>query len=157
MIKKRPNFLIIDVDGVMTTGQFIYSAKGKVYKIFGPHDTDGLNMLKNKLKILFITADKKGYKISEKRIVKDLGYKLILVPENKRLEFIKGFSFENTIYVGDGYYDAKILKHVCFGICPKNARIEAKKNADFITPSRSGEGVILDAAIRITKKFKFNN
>ena len=43
-----PKILIIDVDGVMTTGQFIYSKYGKEYKIFGPHDTDGLDILKKK-------------------------------------------------------------------------------------------------------------
>ena len=29
--------------------------------------------------------------------------------------------------MGDGFYDAKILKECCFGISPKNARIEARK------------------------------
>ena len=31
----KPKYLIIDVDGVMTTGQFFYSEKGKVFKVFG--------------------------------------------------------------------------------------------------------------------------
>ena len=52
--------LIIDVDGVMTTGQFLYSSKGKEYKIFGPHDTDGLKIIKDKINIVFISADKRG-------------------------------------------------------------------------------------------------
>ena len=47
--------LILDVDGVMTTGQFLYSEDGKAYKIFGPHDADGLKILRNKLNILFHT------------------------------------------------------------------------------------------------------
>ena len=38
--KKKLN-LIIDIDGVMTTGQFLYSEKGKAFKVFGPHDSDG--------------------------------------------------------------------------------------------------------------------
>ena len=58
--------IIIDVDGVMTTGQFIYSKTGKLFKIFGPHDTDGLNLLKKKYNISFITADKKGLEITKK-------------------------------------------------------------------------------------------
>ena len=33
---------LLDVDGVMTTGQFLYSKDGKDYKVFGPHDSDGL-------------------------------------------------------------------------------------------------------------------
>ena len=60
---------------------------------------------------------------------------------------------KKVIYIGDGYYDAQILKDVLFGIAPKNARIEAKKTANFITNSNSGEGAILDAAIKINRKF----
>ena len=33
---------ILDVDGVMTTGQFFYTAGGKVMKVFGPDDSDAL-------------------------------------------------------------------------------------------------------------------
>ena len=48
-INNQPTILIFDVDGVMTSGQFLYSSNGKVYKIFGAHDSDGLKLLKNKL------------------------------------------------------------------------------------------------------------
>ena len=152
-MKNLPKILIIDVDGVMTTGQFLYSEKGKQYKIFGPHGTDGLNIIKRYIKILFVSADTKGFKISVKRIQDDLGYKIKYIHHEKRYEFIKKFGFENVIYIGDGYHDAKILKDVAFGIAPKNARIEARKAAKYITPSNSGEGAILDAAIIINKKF----
>ena len=32
-MKKIPNIFILDIDGVMTTGQFLYSKNGKEYKI----------------------------------------------------------------------------------------------------------------------------
>ena len=51
--------------------------------------------------------------------------------------------------MGDGYYDAKILKSCFFGIVPNNARVEAKESADYITPSNSGEGAVLDACLKI--------
>tara|TARA_B100000902_G_scaffold387763_1_gene432369 strand:+ start:65 stop:532 length:468 start_codon:yes stop_codon:yes gene_type:complete len=152
-MKMKPKIVIIDVDGVMTTGHFFYSKLGKVFKIFGPHDTDGLNLIKKKIKILFVTADKKGFGISKKRIVDDLGYKLIYSHHDKRYDLIKKYGFENVIYIGDGIHDAKILKKSKYGISPKNARKEAKKAADHITSSNSGEGAILDAAIIINKKF----
>ena len=49
---------------------------------------------------------------------------------------------------------AKILKDCRFGITPNNARIEAKKSANYITPSKSAEGAVLDAALKILKVFK---
>jgi len=145
--------LVIDVDGVMTTGQFLYSKKGKEYKIFGPHDSDGLKLIKNKVNIFFITADKRGFPISKKRI-EDMKYKLELVSEGDRYQYVKKkFGFENTIYVGDGIFDAPILKDCKFGIAPANARVEAKKMADYVTPSKSAEGAVCDACIKINKVF----
>lgn len=158
-MKKKKLFFLIDVDGVMTTGQFIYSQKGKVFKIFGPHDSDGLKLLKNIINIEFLTADKRGFAISKKRISDDLGFKINLVDEKNRMEFIqKKYGFKNTIYMGDGIFDSYIFKKVKYGIAPKNARIEAKRNADFVTQSNSGEGAVLDASLHLMKKFlKKNN
>ena len=144
----------MDVDGVMTTGQFIYSDKGKQYKIFGPHDSDGLKIIKKKIKINFVTADKRGFLISKKRISKDMGYNLNLVSEEDRYQYLnKKFGIKNIIYMGDGIYDAKILSDCYYGISPKNARTEAKKSSDFITKNRSAEGAVLDACLHIDKKF----
>ena len=143
---------VLDVDGVMTTGQFIYSRDGKLYKIFGPHDNDGLKMLKDKLNIFFITADKRGYPITEKRIVDDMGQKLTFVTEKDRLGYFKkNFKMNRLIYMGDGYHDAPILKDCLFGIAPNNARKEAKEAADYVTPSNAGEGAVLDACLYLLK------
>ena len=49
----KPNIFILDVDGVMTTGQFLYTKSGKTEKVFGPDDADALNILKNYMKIIF--------------------------------------------------------------------------------------------------------
>jgi 3-deoxy-D-manno-octulosonate 8-phosphate phosphatase (KDO 8-P phosphatase) len=152
---KKDLIFILDVDGVMTTGVFLYSEKGKTYKIFGPHDNDGLKLLKNKIKIKFITADKRGFSITKKRINKDMGFELDLVSEKDRLGYLNdNYSFSNLIYMGDGYHDASILRESIFGIAPKNARKEAKEAADFITESNSGEGAVLDACLEIIKVFK---
>lgn len=145
---EKPNF-ILDVDGVMTTGQFLYSKDGKEYKTFGAHDSDGLKMIRDLVNIKFITADKRGYPISRKRI-EDMGYKLELVTEGDRYTHVKEkFGFENTFYMGDGIFDAAILRDCMFGVAPKNARVEAKEAANFVTDSNSGDGAVCDACIKI--------
>jgi len=156
LIKKNNHpIFVLDVDGVMTTGQFLYSSDGKVMKVFGPHDSDGLKMIKKYIEVKFISADKRGFEISKKRISDDMGYDLQLVTENDRYEYInKNFGYENLIYMGDGIHDSKIIKDAMFGIAPKNARREAKLNANFITESNSGEGAVLDACIEIKMRFK---
>ena len=81
------NFLL-DVDGVLSTGQYLYSINGKIYKIFGPHDNDGLKMIKSHISISFVTADSRGFKISERRI-DDMGFAVKLVNELDRYNYIK--------------------------------------------------------------------
>lgn len=149
--QEKMNF-VIDVDGVMTTGQFLYSSKSKAYKVFGPHDSDGLKLIKGKLNIFFITADKRGLPISRKRI-KDMGYKIEVVSGNRYDYIKKKFGFVNTIFIGDSIFDAPIIRDCMFGIAPANARIEAKNWADYVTPSKSAEGAVCDACIKINKVF----
>ena len=154
MKQKKPTYFIIDVDGVMTTGIQGYSSKGKILKFFGPHDNDGLKILKNYISIRFVTADSRGLSISKKRIVDHLKFNLTLVKEQDRYSFLdKKYGIKNIIYMGEGIYDAKIIKDCLYGIVPHNGRIEAKKASNFVTNSKGGEGAVLDACIQILKYF----
>ena len=145
---------ILDVDGVMTTGQFFYSESGKVYKVFGAHDNDGLELLKNQIQIKFITADKRGYPITKKRIFEDMGYDIDLVTEKDRYKYLDDqYGINNIFYMGDGIHDVPIIKDCLFGIAPNSARIEAKKAADYVTDSDAGSGAVLDACLKIKELF----
>ena len=106
MLKK----FLIDVDGVLTTGQFLYSEEGKIFKIFGPHDSDGLKLIKHNIDISFISADKRGFEISKKR-VEDMGFSLVYCSEQDRKNYIaKNYNFKDLAYMGDGIFDVDILK-----------------------------------------------
>lgn len=148
-MRKPLKYFILDVDGVMTDGTFIYTADGKVAKIFGPHDADGLKLIRDKIEIRFISADHRGFEITKKRIVEDMGYPLELVSESDRFEYVKKFGFDQTVFMGDGYYDAPIIKECTIGIAPCGARIEAQRNANFITASRGGHGAVMDACLHL--------
>ncbi len=149
---KTLNF-VLDVDGVLSTGQFLYSSDGKAYKIFGPHDADGLKLLKDKISISFISADKRGLPISQKR-VQDLGFDVTYVCEQDRYQYVEQhFGLKNLIFMGDGLFDVPILRDCSFGIAPANARKEARAAAGFVTESKAGEGAVLDACLEIQKRF----
>ena len=111
--KFKPKVFILDVDGVMTTGHFIYSKKGKEYKIFGPDDADALNILKKFIEIRFITADKRGLPVSKKRIVNDMGFKLDLVNSYERLKWIsRKYNLDDVIFMGDGLLDFIVISSI---------------------------------------------
>jgi 3-deoxy-D-manno-octulosonate 8-phosphate phosphatase (KDO 8-P phosphatase) len=144
---------ILDVDGVLTTGQFLYSSDGKAYKIFGPHDADGLKMIQHAVDILLISADHRGFSISQKR-AEDMGFPIKLVLEKDRYTFIKeNFGFDHLIFMGDGIHDAPIIRDCMFGIAPANARKEARQCAHFVTESKAGEGAVLDACLEIIERY----
>ena len=112
---------LLDVDGVMTDGQFHYSSEGKVMKIFGPDDSDALALLDPFLEIQFVSADHRGFEISKARIVNDMKRPLELVSSKNRLAWIKErWDPETVIYMGDGIFDHYIFKAVGYSIAPDN-------------------------------------
>jgi 3-deoxy-D-manno-octulosonate 8-phosphate phosphatase (KDO 8-P phosphatase) len=154
MKKNIPKYFLLDVDGVMTSGKFTYSQKGKIYKEFGPDDADALNVLRRYLKIQFITSDHKGFKISKKRISNDMGFDLNLVPTFKRLAWVKKrFNLKQTIFMGDGIFDYLLMKETFFSICPNNSSSICKKYAKYQTKSKGGNRAVAEACLFILKKF----
>lgn len=145
---------IIDVDGCLTTGQFLYSARGKVMKIYGPDDADALSILKNKIYIHMISGDKRGFSITKRRVVNDMDFPLDLVNTFERIEWMeKGFNLKETIYMGDGILDGLVFEKVGYSIAPANAFFITKQKANFVTQSKGGEGAVAEACIHIFKKF----
>ena len=149
-----PKYFLLDVDGVMTSGQFVYSKRGKEYKVFGPDDHDALKLLKKFIKIEFVTSDLKGFSITKKRIKDDMGFPIHHVPMKNRVKWAKKkFPLNKTIFMGDGIFDYLLMKEVFFSICPKNSSNVCFKYADLITKKSGGDRAVAEASIFILKKF----
>lgn len=151
---REPKVFILDVDGVMTTGHFLYTQDGKVMKIFGPDDNDGLSLLKPNIEIRFVTGDKKGFPISKKRIADDMGFELDIVSTIKRIDWIaERYPLESVIYMGDGIFDHYVMQHVGYSIAPANADRNAKQFADYVTERKGGDRAVAEASLHIMEKF----
>ena len=146
--------LILDVDGVMTTGQFLYSESGKLMKVFGPDDNDGLGLLSPHIEIRFVTGDRKGFPISNKRIKEDMEFDLDLVSTIKRIEWIKErYNPKEVIYMGDGIFDHYVMKEVGYSIAPANSDRVAKAYANYVTERSGGDRAVAEACLHIMQKF----
>lgn len=149
-----PIVFILDVDGVLTTGQFLYTVDGKAMKVFGPDDNDGLSLLKSYLEIRFVTGDKKGFPISNKRIVDDMGFSLDLVSTIRRIDWITElYNPKQVIYMGDGIFDHYVMQAVGYSIAPANADKLAKQYANYITERSGGDRSVAEACLHIMAKF----
>ncbi len=153
VISKIKNF-IIDVDGVLTDGKFYYTSRGKIAKIFGPNDGDALNIIKDVVNVHMVSGDKRGFPITKKRVADDMKFPLDMVSTFERIDWIKEkFNSEESIYMGDGIFDATVFDKVAYGIAPANAFYITKQKADFVTLSKGGDGAVAEACFHIMEKF----
>jgi 3-deoxy-D-manno-octulosonate 8-phosphate phosphatase (KDO 8-P phosphatase) len=149
-----PSVFILDVDGVMTSGRFYYSVEGKVMKDFGADDHDGLSLLRPRLKIRFVTGDKKGFAISQRRIVEDMGFDLDLVSTIRRAEWIRErHPLNEVVYMGDGIFDHYVMREVGYAIAPANADPLAKRHAHYITERSGGDRAVAEASLHLLERF----
>ena len=147
-------YFVLDVDGVIARSMLLYDANGKAMKVFGPDDHDALNLLRDRLKIMFITGDKRGFPISKRRIVDEMGFELFLVSTFERAKwFGEHTDLSKTIYMGDGIFDAEVFGHVAYSICPSDGFYLARKKADFVTRSEGGNRAVAEACVHILSKF----
>lgn len=146
--------LILDVDGVLTDGQFHYTVEGKSAKIFGPDDADAILLVKPFINVVAVSGDQRGFPITEKRVEEDMGLPLHQVSTFERVDWIKEkFNLDETIYMGDGVFDAMVFDKVAYAIAPANAFPPIKQYADFVTQAKGGEGAVAEACFHIMKKF----
>lgn len=143
----------LDVDGVMTDGTFWYDDTGKQFKRFGADDADALALLRDHFEIAFVSADHRGFAITEARIARDMGYGLELVPAADRVQWIDmNFGIKHVAYMGDSFKDAPILRLAALGLAPSNASAVAKRAADFVTESAGGHGAVAEACIYLARQ-----
>lgn len=150
----RPRTFVIDVDGVMTTGHFLYGVDGKTYKIFGPDDHDALLLLRPHLEIRFVTGDRKGFEITRKRIVDDMQFPLDLVSTIRRAAWLREHvTPADTIYMGDGIFDHYVFPLVGYSISPANGFYLARERAEFVTKADGGDRAVAEACLHILESF----
>jgi 3-deoxy-D-manno-octulosonate 8-phosphate phosphatase (KDO 8-P phosphatase) len=100
-----------------------------------------------------ISGDKRGYGITKKRIGDDMGYPISLVSTFERREWLEQrFDLSKTIYMGDGIYDVLVFDFVGFSIAPQNAFFNTKRQANYVTTARGGEGAVAEACVYICEK-----
>jgi 3-deoxy-D-manno-octulosonate 8-phosphate phosphatase (KDO 8-P phosphatase) len=149
-----PEVFVVDVDGVMTDGTFWYSDSGKVLKRFGPDDADALGLVSRFLRIEFISADQRGFPITRRRIVDDMGYDLFEVGARERLDWVaERHGLGRVVYMADGIFDAPLLQAAAYGIAPSDADPLARAAADYVTTRPGGRRAVAEASLHLLERF----
>ena len=138
--------VVFDVDGVMTDGRFVYSAQGKISKTFGPDDSDAIKVLGRHVDVAFVSADGRGFPITEKRIAVDMGQELALVSQGERLDWIAARApLERVAYMGDSFTDIPVLKAVGTGLTTSDALPGVQRAATYVTQRRGADRAVAEA------------
>jgi YrbI family 3-deoxy-D-manno-octulosonate 8-phosphate phosphatase len=147
---KKIKLVLTDVDGVLTDGGLYYSNNGDVMKKFHVRDGMGVTLLrKNKIHTVIITKEKTKIvkQWANKMKVKKL-YDGIIHKELILYKIHKIFKIKNSeiAYIGDDVNDLELMKRVGFTATPRDGIDQAKRLADYVCKSRSGDGVFREIA-----------
>ncbi|RUM41943.1 MAG: 3-deoxy-D-manno-octulosonate 8-phosphate phosphatase [Desulfocapsa sp.] len=143
---KTIKLLLLDVDGVLTDGNLIYSHDGKESKSFNTQDGFGLRMLQDSgVEVGIITARNSEALV---RRASDLKITHLYQGSSNKLEAYKeickktGFKPFEISYMGDDWLDLVLLKRVGLSVAPANAVIEVKEIVHYVTSQGGGQGAV---------------
>ncbi len=147
--------LVMDVDGVLTNGEIIYTEDGRELKIFNVKDGHGIAMLAHSgMQIALITG--RNSPITQRR-ADELGIRYVFQGIKKKLPVLDslmtelGLYFNEIAYIGDDTPDIPVLERAGLAICPADAVDEVKEVVHLITENPGGRGAVREVTDLLMK------
>ena len=146
-------FLVLDVDGVLTDGGLWFDSRGEIMKRFDVRDGLGLRLLDQEgLTVAFLSGARGGG--TEER-ANQLGINYCLVGIKDKMDALislqkkLNFSRENTAFVGDDLNDLTIRAQVKFLFAPADACRPVRRQADAVLQNCGGHGAVRELSERL--------
>lgn len=143
---KQIKLLILDVDGVLTSGIIYYGSNEIEMKGFHLHDGLGIKLLQRSGIPVAIISGKNSEPVA--RRIQELniqhaylGYEEKL-PAYEDLKQKLGIKDEHIAYIGDDLPDLPLLRRVGFPVTVSEAPAILKQHADYITKNPAGKGAV---------------
>ncbi len=147
--------VLMDVDGVLTSGEIIYSASGDELKMFNVQDGMGITLARmGGLKTGILTGRKSQL---VQRRAEELKIDIVSqgsfdkLPEYEKIKQQLNLRDEEICYIGDDVLDIPVLKRVGFSVAVANARDEVKAITDYVTVAEGGKGAVREVIDKILK------
>ena len=155
---KRIKLLLLDVDGVLTDGRIIYDSQGRDLKIFDVQDGMGIHLL-SKMGIKTILVSARGSNTIHRR-AKDMSVFKVFENSTSKLNTFKKILNRlhlkpfQVCFVGDDLVDLAAMKRAGLKVAVKNACIEVRRMADYITKKPGSRGAVREIAELLLKSQK---
>lgn len=146
--------LICDCDGILTDGNLGYTKSGKIYKTYGCHDHEMINLLTVMgWEIIFVTNDKDGMAITKER-VKDMGCQVLSASPKVREDMVKTFSKQGYIvaFFGDSPSDLPAAMLADYRYTTANCFEPIKEYFHFVSKSKGGHGGFAECCYELIYK-----
>jgi len=150
------NWLILDVDGVLTDGSIFLGADGVELKRFNLLDGHGIKLWKRAGGDVALISGRaseatlsRAQQLDIEHVFQGFHHKLPVLQEFLEKQQIDP---AHVAYVGDDLMDLPALRHVGFGVAVANAVDELKAQADYITVRQGGAGAVREVIDLILKE-----
>jgi len=141
---KKIRLLILDVDGVLTSGKLFYGPHGSGIKDFCVYDGMGIKLLRNSgVEVAIITA-KQSEAVTFR--MQDLNIKHVYQSQSDKLVAYADLKQQLSVddseiaYLGDDLPDLPLLRRVGLSVAVPNAPLLIQKHVDFVTEKPGGYG-----------------
>jgi 3-deoxy-D-manno-octulosonate 8-phosphate phosphatase (KDO 8-P phosphatase) len=152
---RQIKMVLLDVDGVLTAGDIIYSDSGEQIKIFNVKDGVGIRLLKEAGLMVGIITGRKGQALHHRCV--NLGIDLIFDGVRHKDQVLDtvtartGISKDAIAYVGDDLPDLPVMKRVGLAVAVADAHEILRQQAHMITRARGGRGAVREISEAILK------
>ena len=143
-------FVLSDVDGVLTNGSLYIGSDGTEYKQFHVEDHAGIALLKfaniNTGLLSARFSETTSIRAEEMNIRTCIQGALNKAKELPEICSSNNINEKNIAYIGDGLIDIPVMEKVGLSIAVNNADDAVKSQSDLITLKNGGEGVLKEVA-----------
>jgi 3-deoxy-D-manno-octulosonate 8-phosphate phosphatase (KDO 8-P phosphatase) len=152
--------LILDVDGVLTSGLKAYDTTGNVVsKEFGDRDFTAIKeFVCAGIRVVFLSGDQQvNSQIAQLRCIPFFYSRRATGNLSKsecaiEIQNKYGHDKSETIFVGDDLFDVEMRAHAAFVACPSNGHYKMKEVSDLILNTKSGQGCVQELFEYFVKK-----
>lgn len=155
-MKRKLEYLVIDVDGTMTDAGIYYDENGNELKKFCTKDAAGFFAAHNVgIKIMVLTGRECA---ATTRRMKEMKVDYLYQNIKDKSAFLTDFMTENNIakeqigYIGDDLNDLPPMVLTGFVGCPADSCVEVREIADYVSSVKGGYGAVRDVIEHILRE-----
>jgi 3-deoxy-D-manno-octulosonate 8-phosphate phosphatase (KDO 8-P phosphatase) len=147
--------IILDLDGVLTDGSLLITPDGEWVRKMNIKDGYILQLAAKKgYRLIVITG---SFSSPVENRLNRLGINMVYQNVKDKMMLLKtlmaehGFSFPETLYMGDDIPDLEVMKLCGLSCCPVDAARDILAMADYISPVKGGEGCVREVIEKLMR------